>query len=95
MPDGEQRVLAEMDRIFPGVRDLTGERVCSDWTNDPYSLGAYATFGPGQLLQAWTTLRQRHGRLVLAGEHTDAWAGYMEGALRSGARAAATVVASG
>jgi monoamine oxidase len=95
MPDGEQRVLAEMDRIFPGVRDLTGERVCSDWTNDPHSLGAYATFGPGQLLQAWTTLRQRHGRLVLAGEHTDAWAGYMEGALRSGARAAATVVASG
>jgi monoamine oxidase len=29
---------------------------------------------------------------VLAGEHTDAWAGYMEGALRSGARACAAIV---
>jgi monoamine oxidase len=95
MPDGEQRVLAEMDRIFPGVRDLTGERVCTDWTNDPHSLGTYATFAPGELLRAWTTLRERHGCVVLAGEHTDAWAGYMEGALRSGARAAATVVGSG
>lgn len=92
MPDGEQRVLAEMDRIFPGVRGLAGERVCADWTNDPHSLGAYATFGPGQLLRAWALLRSRHGRLVLAGEHTDSWAGFMEGAVRSGARAAALVV---
>jgi monoamine oxidase len=94
MPDGEQRVLAEIDRIFPGVRGLAGERVRTDWTNDPHSLGAFATFGPGQLLRAWSTLRRRHGRVVLAGEHTDSWAGYMEGALRSGARAATTVVAT-
>jgi monoamine oxidase len=87
-------VLAEIDRIFPGVRGLAGERVRSDWTNDPHSLGAFATFGPGQLLRAWSTLRRRHGRVVLAGEHTDSWAGYMEGALRSGARAATTVVAT-
>ena len=92
MPDGEQRVLAEMDRLFPGVRGLARERVRVDWTNDPCSLGAFATFGPGELLRAWSTLRRTHGRVVLAGEHTDSWAGYMEGALRSGLRAAATVV---
>ena len=95
MPDGEQRVLAEMDRLFPGVRGLAGERVRVDWSNDPHSLGAFATFGPGQLLRAWSTLRRPHSRLVLAGEHTDSWAGYMEGALRSGARAAATVLGAG
>jgi monoamine oxidase len=45
------------------------------------------------LVPAWSELRRRHGRLVLAGEHTDAWAGYMEGALRSGRRVAASIIA--
>ena len=93
LPETEQRVVDEMERIFPGFRGLVGERVRTDWTNDPHSLGAYATFGPGQLLPAWGALRRRHGRLLLAGEHTDSWAGYMEGALRSGTRVAAAVVA--
>jgi monoamine oxidase len=92
LPETELRVVDEMERLFPGFRGLAGERVRTDWTNDLHSLGAYATFGPGQLLPAWSELRRRHGRLVLAGEHTDAWAGYMEGALRSGARACAAIV---
>jgi monoamine oxidase len=50
------------------------------------------TFGPGQLLAALPFLRRRYGRLRLAGEHTDEWAGYMEGALRSGARVARSIV---
>jgi monoamine oxidase len=33
-------------------------------------------------------LREPCGRLVLAGEHTDDFLGYLEGALRSGSRAA-------
>ena len=75
------------------LRGLAGERVLTDWTNDPYSLGAYVAFGPGQCSAALAVLHDRYGRLLLAGEHTDAWAGYMEGALRSGARAAARVLA--
>lgn len=93
LPETELRVVDELERLFPGFRGLAGERVRTDWTNDLHSLGAYATFGPGQLLPAWNELRRRHGRLVLAGEHTDAWAGYMEGALRSGSRAGAAIVA--
>jgi monoamine oxidase len=95
LPETEQRVVDEMERLFPGFRGLAGERVRTDWTNDVHSLGAYATFGPGQLLPAWGELRRRHGRLLLAGEHTDSWAGYMEGALRSGARTAAAVIGAG
>ena len=49
------------------------------------------TFGPGQLVAAWPLLQRRYGALLLAGEHTDPWAGYMEGALRSGARVARTI----
>lgn len=95
LPDREQRVVAEMDRIFPGARGLAGERVCTDWGNDPYSLGVRATFGPGRLLAARDAVQRRHGRLVLAGEHADVWAGSMEGALRSGSRAARAVLDAG
>jgi monoamine oxidase len=45
------------------------------------SLGAYSCFGPGQLVAAEPLLRARHGRLLLAGEHTDEFSGFMEGAL--------------
>lgn len=88
LPDAADRVLREMDRVFPGVKALAGERVLTDWADDPWSLGCYAAFAPGQLVDGWTERRRAHHRLVLAGEHTDAYAGYMEGALRSGARAA-------
>jgi monoamine oxidase len=92
LPEAMDRVIAELDRIFPGLRGLVGERLLTDWTNDPFSLGAYVTFGPGQLCAAWPDLRRRYGSLLLAGEHTDAWAGYMEGALRSGVRAADAII---
>ncbi|MCU1367124.1 MAG: amine oxidase [Ilumatobacteraceae bacterium] len=83
-----QRVVDEADRFFPGAKAMAGERIRTDWTNDPYSLGCYATFGPGQLLDAWPFLHRAYGRMVLAGEHTDGFCGFMEGALRSGRRAA-------
>ncbi|MBI5087386.1 MAG: FAD-dependent oxidoreductase [Actinobacteria bacterium] len=92
MPETPDRIVDELDRIFPGSRGLAGERVHTDWTHDPYSLGAYVTFGPHQLLAALPYLQCRYDRMLLAGEHTDAWAGYMEGALRSGARAARAII---
>jgi monoamine oxidase len=94
LPECADRIVAEMDRIFPGLAGLAGERVQTDWTNDPHSLGTYACFGPGQLLAARSAMRQRYGRMLLAGEHTDEWMGYMEGALRSGVRAAAAITGS-
>lgn len=93
VPNTVDRVVDEADRFFPGVKGLAGERVRTDWTNDPYSLGCYATFGPGQLTQAWPFLQRTYGRMVLAGEHTDGFCGFMEGALRSGRRAAAQILA--
>jgi monoamine oxidase len=93
IPDAVSRVVDEADRFFPGFKGLAGERVQTDWTNDPFSLGCYATFGPGQLVDAWPFMQRRYGRMVLAGEHTDGFCGFMEGALRSGARAARQILA--
>ncbi len=91
LPEAPDRVVAEIDRLFPGAKGLAGERVHTDWTNDPFSLGAYSCFGPGQLAAAMPLMHVAHGRLRLAGEHTDEFSGFMEGALRSGARVAATI----
>ena len=91
LPEAPDRLVAEIDRLFPGAKGLAGERVHTDWTNDPFSLGAYSCFGPGQLAAAMPSMHVPHGRLRLAGEHTDEFSGFMEGALRSGARVAATI----
>jgi monoamine oxidase len=91
LPEAPDRIVAEIDRLFPGAKGLAGERVHTDWTNDPFSLGAYSCFGPGQIAAAMPLLRVAHGRLLLAGEHTDEFSGFMEGALRSGARVAAMI----
>jgi monoamine oxidase len=91
LPEATDRIVAEIERIFPGARGLAGGRVTTDWTNDPHSLGTYACFGAGQWGAARHSLDTRHGRLWLAGEHTDGFAGFMEGALRSGARITAAI----
>ncbi len=91
LPEAPDRVVAEIDRLFPGAKGLAGERVHTDWTDDPCSLGTYSCFGPGQMAAAEPLMRAAHGRLLLAGEHTDEFSGFMEGALRSGARVAATI----
>ena len=91
LPEAPDRVVAEIERLFPGAKGLSGERVHTDWTNDPLSLGAYSCFGPGQWAAAAPLLQATHGRVLLAGEHTDEFSGFMEGALRSGARVAAAI----
>ncbi|MFZ1491499.1 MAG: FAD-dependent oxidoreductase, partial [Ilumatobacteraceae bacterium] len=93
LPDAADRVVADMNRIFPGLRGLVLERVLTDWTNDPWSLGCYAAFGPGQIEPARAAMRRRHGRMWIAGEHADDGTGFMEGALRSGSAVAAAILA--
>ena len=58
------------------------------WADDPYAQGIYTHVRPGARPDG-DVLRRPHGRLVLAGEFTDdVWSGFMEGAIRSGQRAA-------
>jgi monoamine oxidase len=94
LPESVDHLSREIERVFPGAKGLAGEKVRTDWTDDPFSLGCYACFGQGQWARARPALSVAHGSIHVAGEHADGFAGFMEGALRSGARAAAAVAAA-
>jgi monoamine oxidase len=87
------RVLADLDRVYPGVRDEVEASVAVDWDADPHARGAYAWFRPGQLPSVTRVLAAPEGRVHFAGEHLAAASGWMEGALASGVRAAQAVLA--
>ena len=79
------RTVAEVRSDLPLDIDAAGTQT---WADDPYARGVYTTVAPGNRPDS-EVLRRPHGRLVLAGEFTDdVWSGFMEGAIRSGQRAA-------
>lgn len=66
------------------------------WADEPYSRGGYVGFmGPGVLTSYGAAIRRPVGRIHWAGTETSGyWTGYMDGAVRSGERAAAEVKAA-
>jgi monoamine oxidase len=66
-----------------------------DWATEEYSRGCYGgRFGTGVWTAVGRSLREPIGRIHWAGTETsDVWNGYLDGAVRSGERAAAEVLA--
>jgi monoamine oxidase len=65
---------------------------CHDWVADPYTRETWGMLRPGQLTGAIPELQRPEGRLLLAGaDYADGWYGFIDGAIESGLRAAATV----
>ncbi|KXZ44717.1 hypothetical protein GPECTOR_63g43 [Gonium pectorale] len=94
LPEAERRrrVLAQYAAYFG---DGAAERGCvrfmsKDWTGEAYSRGGYAALmPPGLATSAGAAFRQPEGTVVFAGtELARRWAGYFEGAVESGYRAA-------
>ena len=82
----------QLDVVYPeGRQQMSGISTTMAWANERYTGGGYAVFAPGQLTRFWPLLRQAHGRIWFAGEHTETLAGYMESAVRSGHRVAASI----
>jgi monoamine oxidase len=80
-----------VDQIYPAAGPLEQGAVTMAWSNEPFTRGSYTAYAPGQVTRYWHALRQPVGRVHLAGEHTDTYTGYMEGAVRSGRRVAAEI----
>jgi monoamine oxidase len=68
----------------------------SDWQEEPWTRGCPVCFtAPGVLLDYGTAIREPAGRIHWAGTETATfWNGYMDGAVRSGERAAREVLAA-
>ncbi|HET7232141.1 MAG TPA: FAD-dependent oxidoreductase [Longimicrobium sp.] len=86
--------LEQAARVHPGARRAFehGSSVC--WDADPWALGDYAWFAPGEMRAFLPHLATPEGRIHFAGDHTSAWPGWMQGALASGIRAADEVHAA-
>ena len=88
LPD---EAAADLDAVFPGSIASFDRAVSAAWATDPLTGGSYTAYAPGQVTRFWDAVRTPFGRVTLAGEHADAYTGYMEGAIRSGRRAAARI----
>ena len=64
------------------------------WAKEPFSRGCYEGYmAPGVMTAYGATLRAPVGRIHWSGTETsDYWTGYIDGAVRSGERAAAEVL---
>jgi monoamine oxidase len=89
-----QVVLDSLARYF-GPRAVRAEDFLElDWQQEKWTGGCYGTlFGPNVWTRYGHALREPVGPIRWAGTETaPAWAGYMDGAVRSGERAAAEVL---
>ncbi len=88
--------LADLNTVYPGIKDLVAKkRVLQVWAAVPTAMGSYICQKPGQ----YTTIggcfgeAECGGQLLFAGEHTsEVSAGFMNGAVESGLRVAASVI---
>ena len=85
---GPDRWIAALERLRPDLDlDPSGAQM-STWAEDPWARGAYSAASATAPIDA-EVLVDVVGPLAFAGEHTAGdWHGLMEGALRSGVRAA-------
>jgi monoamine oxidase len=85
-----QRLTDDLEQIFPGIKQVSrGKAMRSIWPAEPYALGSYSCYLPGQ----WTTIGgaevERVGNLWFAGEHCSLGSqGYMNGACETAEAAA-------
>jgi monoamine oxidase len=87
-------LINDLEPIFPGLNQIQrGRAVRAFWAAEPYALGSYSCYLPGQ----WTTLAgvevERVGNLWFAGEHCSLkYQGFMNGACETAELAALDIL---
>jgi monoamine oxidase len=79
-------------QVFPEIETDIESLVSVRWSEEPGAGGAFAAPGPGQMTEFMPIVGRPEGRVHFAGEHTSPWMGWMEGAVRSGERAAKEIL---
>jgi monoamine oxidase len=92
--DRRRAVLDCFERLFGEQAAKPGIYLETAWAEEEWSRGGpVCSFTPGSLVPYGEALRQPAGRIHWAGAETaTVWCGYMEGAIRSGERAAEEVL---
>lgn len=82
--------LDGFDKVFPGAKAASnGKQARMHWPTNPFVLGSYACYKPGQWRAFAGEEQKRVGNIHFCGEHTSSdFQGYMEGAAETGAAAA-------
>ncbi len=88
-------VIAAIEQVRPAAAGELEFVGLHSWGADPYAGGAWAYFRPGQVTRFAPQLGLPHGRIRFCGEHLAITSRGMEGAMESGERAAADVLAGG
>jgi monoamine oxidase len=88
--------LARAEPVLPGLgARWNGKYRYEDWPGQPWALGSYSYYRPGQYARFAGAEGEAVGGCHFAGEHTSIDAqGYLEGAVESGERAAREVLAA-
>jgi monoamine oxidase len=90
----KEKVLASLVRFFGSDAAHPIGYEDNDWLTEPYTHGYVGHMPPGTMTRFGHALREPCGRIHWAGSETATeWAGYIEGGLRSGIRAAREVAA--
>lgn len=89
-------VVSMLTEHFGDAANNPIEYVDEDWTTSEWSGGCYGNYAPPGVYAGFApTLREPTGAIHWAGTETSPrWTGYIEGAIRSGERAAQAVVAA-
>jgi monoamine oxidase len=87
---GPGRWLDSLERVRDDLELDTETAVLSTWADDPWVRAAYSTSPPADVAAA---VERPTGPIAFAGEHTGGdFAALMEGAIRSGQRAARSLL---
>lgn len=82
-----------IERFIPGARVLATD--AHDWNADEFSQGTWMAYRPGQVMRFHSAFQEAEGRLSFAGSDLAlGWAGWMDGAVETGARAARQALAA-
>lgn len=89
------RVIEDVAKVYGDKAREPIDYIEQVWPREPWSIGGYTSVpGPGVLTHFGEALREPCGRIHWSGtEISDVWSGYVDGALRSGDRAAEEVLA--
>ncbi|GAA0382716.1 hypothetical protein GCM10009530_36910 [Microbispora corallina] len=90
------RFLGQFEPVVPGIGALWNGRVLlNHWASYPWTRGSYSYWGVGQYTTVVGVEREAVGTCHFAGEHTSVdFQGYLNGAVESGQRAAAEIIAA-